>query len=125
MSKELSPLEALERIKKARYFVDFELDAKVSEDYKKELDIIETALKENEYLKTELLGQSQELNVKNKALEIIKKKKVDIKDLYKVLSFYLIHLDCELKEYIYYNSLKTAEERLTEKEYNLLKEVLL
>lgn len=40
MSKELTPLEALEKIKQARYFVDFELYVKVEEDYKEELDII-------------------------------------------------------------------------------------
>lgn len=38
-------LEALKKIKQARYFVDFELDAKVSEDYKEELDIIENEIK--------------------------------------------------------------------------------
>ena len=48
MSKEL---EALERIKKAHYFVDFELEAKVSEDYKEELDIIEKGLLFVEILK--------------------------------------------------------------------------
>ena len=53
MSKEL---EALERIRKAHYFVDFELDAKVSEDYKKELDIIETALKTNKK-KLDVIGE--------------------------------------------------------------------
>ena len=53
MSKEL---EALERIKKAHYFVDFELDAKISEDYKEELDIIETALK-NQKRKLNLIGE--------------------------------------------------------------------
>lgn len=45
MNKEMTPLQALKKIKQARYFVDFELDVKVSEDYKKELNIIETALK--------------------------------------------------------------------------------
>ena len=49
-------LEALEKIKQARYFVDFELDAKVGEDYKEEISLIETSLK---------------------VLEIIKDKKVD------------------------------------------------
>ena len=48
MNKEL---EALEKIKQARYFIDFELDVKVGEDYTKELDIIETALEDYEILK--------------------------------------------------------------------------
>ena len=46
MSKKMTPLEALKKVKQARYFVDFELDAKVGEDYKEELKIIETELKE-------------------------------------------------------------------------------
>lgn len=45
MNKELTPLEALEIIKQAKYYVDFELDATVGEDYEEELDIIEKALK--------------------------------------------------------------------------------
>ena len=47
MSKEL---EALEKIKQARYLVDFELDVKVGEDYKEELAIIEKALKDYELM---------------------------------------------------------------------------
>lgn len=53
MSKEL---EALESIKQAHYFVDFELDVKVSEDYKKELDIIEKSLKALEIIKNKELN---------------------------------------------------------------------
>ena len=56
MNKEMTPLQALKKIKKARYFVDFELDAKVSEDYKKELDIIETSLKTNKK-KLDVIGE--------------------------------------------------------------------
>lgn len=48
MGRKMTPLQALKKIKQARYFVDFELDAKVGEDYKKELKIIETELKEKE-----------------------------------------------------------------------------
>ena len=48
MSKKMTPLQALKKVKKARYFVDFELDAKVGEDYKEELKIIESALNEKE-----------------------------------------------------------------------------
>lgn len=42
----MTPLQALKKVKQARYFADFELDAKVGEDYKEELKIIETELKE-------------------------------------------------------------------------------
>lgn len=48
MGRKMTPLEALKRVKQARYFIDFELDAKVGEDYKEELKIIETELKEKE-----------------------------------------------------------------------------
>lgn len=48
MGNKMTPLEALKKIKQARYFVDFELDAKVGKDYKEELKIIESALKEKE-----------------------------------------------------------------------------
>lgn len=71
MSKEISPLEALSWL----------IYGLTNNNYAKEelpltmsraREIIEAALEENEYLKTELLGLSQELKVKNKALEIIK-----------------------------------------------------
>jgi hypothetical protein len=48
MGRKMTPLEALKKVKQARYFADFELDAKVGEDYKEELKIIETELKEKE-----------------------------------------------------------------------------
>ena len=132
MSKEL---KALERIK------DFM--SKNAVHWKQDISMIETALKDYNNLlekydfkdikelddflnKHRFIHQEQLDNKKKlKALEIIKDKGVDIKDLYKVLSFYLSHPDCELKEYIYYNSLKTEKERLTEQEYSLLKEVFL
>lgn len=50
MSKEL---EALERIENGEYFVDFELDAKIGEDYEEEIAIIKTALKRLEQLEEE------------------------------------------------------------------------
>ena len=110
MSKEL---EALERIRKARYFVDFELNANVGEDYKEELDIIETALKENIELKKciDLIGDIETNNKKLKALEIIKEKKV-------YPSFLL-----NTKNLEEYN--KEVIQKLTQEEYDLLKEVLL
>ena len=102
MSKEIIPLEALERIRSHNYH----------EHNKKEcLSIIETALKENEYLKTELLGQSQELNIKNKALEIIKKElMLEVKDdngLYRLITY------------------QSDNHLIRKDQYELLKEVLL
>ena len=48
MGRKMTPLQALKKVKQARYFVDFELNAKVGKDYKEELKIIESALKEKE-----------------------------------------------------------------------------
>lgn len=50
----MKPLEALERIKKANYFVDFELNVKVGKDYKDEINIVEKSLKALEIIKREL-----------------------------------------------------------------------
>ena len=117
MSKEMTPLQALKKIKQARYFVDFELDAKVSEDYKKELDIIETALKDYEK-KTKLAKEYKDVNnvaKRLKALEIIKEKPVVALVDYK---------------YTYEEWLELVDERekdlfRNKEEYDLLKEVLL
>ena len=65
MEKEITPLEAVKKLRQNN--ID---DTHLFDD--KLLDVIENALKENEYLKIELLGQTQELNIKNKALEIIR-----------------------------------------------------
>ena len=57
MDNELTPLKALEKIRQAEYFVDFELDTTVGKDYKNELDIIEKSLKALEIIeKCCLLG---------------------------------------------------------------------
>ena len=117
MNKEMTPLQALKKIKQARYFVDFELDAKVSEDYKKELDIIETALKDYEK-KTKLAKEYKDVNnvaKRLKALEIIKEKPVVALVDYK---------------YTYEEWLELVDERekdlfRNKEEYDLLKEVLL
>ena len=117
MNKEMTPLQALKKIKQARYFVDFELDAKVSEDYKEELDIIETALKDYEK-KTKLAKEYKDVNnvaKRLKALEIIKEKPVVALVDYK---------------YTYEEWLELVDERekdlfRNKEEYDLLKEVLL
>ena len=115
MNKEMTPLQALEKIKQARYFVDFELDAKVSEDYKKELDIIETALKDYKRRLALAKEYKDTDNVAKRllALEIIKDKRVDVQAL-----FYSSNYDDYNKHYVHY-------EDLTQDEYDLLKEVLL
>ena len=89
-NKELSPLEALEKIKESPHRVFLENDEYryVGDIYKNEIDIIETALKEYEELKfqkernNELqkhsislgikIGEVEEIGKKLKALEIIK-----------------------------------------------------
>ena len=48
-------LDALEEIKQAEYFVDFELNAKIKDEYKTELTIIEKELKALATLK-DLIG---------------------------------------------------------------------
>lgn len=121
MSKELTPLQALEKIKQAHYFVDFELDAKVSEDYKKELGIIENALKDYEELDKVAQSYANEIarltlemsnnGKKLKALEIIKEKEV--------LSVYK---DFKGTCYLFVNTMGIE---ITETEYDLLREVLL
>ena len=104
-------LEALEKIRDCVAWCAY--DGKEVGVYESSFNIIEEELKENEYLKTELLGQSQELNVKNKALEIIKEKGLDIRELMYSYSLYE------------YNTCKPIHfEPLTQEEFNLLKEVL-
>lgn len=120
MNKEMTPLQALKKIKQARYFVDFELDAKVSEDYKKELDIIETALKDYEK-KTKLAKEYKDVNnvaKRLKALEIIKEKRVFIEELISS-----DNVD-EYNDYVDEQG-RYDEDKLTQAEFDLLKEVLL
>lgn len=110
MSKELETLESIKRkyiqaISKTKFprFTEYEQE---------QFDTIETALKENEYLKTELLGQSQELKVKSEALEIIKTKEIDV----------CLFNECpNLDEY---NNWASDKAQLNKEEYDLLKEVL-
>lgn len=106
MNKDSKEIKALKRMfRDAKYHYrnvavsSKEYENKLIKDTEKDYRIIREAIIENEYLKTELLGLSQELNVKNKALEIINNKG-------------LVNL------YIY-------EPMLTKEEYELLKEVLL
>lgn len=98
MNKQLTPLEAFNMI----------TSGGCKGKYHEYCEIVETALKENEYLKTELLGQSQELNAKNKALDIIKEKVI----LSKLIT------NKEIKYYL------NVSEELTQEEFDLLKEWL-
>ena len=110
MSKEL---EALERIK--RFYPQWRLSNR------NDFNIIETALKKNEYLKTELLGQSQELNFKNKVLEIIIKKEVDVHQLsYFINALYDKEALESYNEEVFY-----AKRQLTQEEFDSVKKVLL
>lgn len=97
-------LDALEKIKQAEYFVDFELDVKIKDDYKTELAIIEQELKEYERLKEDIKKCS--CWKEHKALEIIKK--LFDKPL---LPYEDLHI--------------SDQEKITQEEYDLLKEVLL
>ena len=110
MNKEL---RLFERIKHApTFYVGCASDIYTRFPY--ECKLIENALKENEYLKTEWLGQRQELNIKTKALEIIRKKEVDV-HLFKI---------CPDYEYNNWIRIRDGERQLTIEEYDLLKEIL-
>lgn len=128
MSKELSPLEALERIKNApTIYVGCASDIYTRFAY--ECKKIEKALKRLESIEDtrfiilggRMSGKSQKLNalLKLKALEIIKEKKVDIGLLIRCLNAYCIDSACQ--EYNQW----TQEEHLTYEECVLLKEVML
>ena len=112
MSKELLPLEALDNL---RYggLVDGNVVCFTKLAFEKRLDIIETALKDYER-KLKLAKEYEDVNnvaKRLKALEIIKKKKVNVRFL----------ISCKtLKEYN-----DVISDHLTQEEYDLLKEVLL
>ena len=140
MTKELTPLEALERIKNIKTLsVPERRVVTFQEKYKEELNIIETALKNyQELLKRPcvLVGRTnghtkalidtisknyKEIKITSledekeiKAFEIIKKKNVSTIGL-------KYHSTCEN----YNNDLLKGEYPLTKEEYDLLKEVLL
>ena len=124
MSKELTPLEAYKHAKWCVHTI--KANKKIgSETIRNEendglcdtiencLDTIKNALKENEHLITDLFGLSQELFVKNRALEIIKEK------------ICFVHNDVGMicdKNNVHY---QITINQLTQEEYDLLREVLL
>lgn len=115
MSKELSPLEAVEKIREINYFED---DQEVIEDcfgLEEYLSIIESALKRLESV--DRIGEMFCVNVdkKLKALEIIKEKRVNACEIIN---------SKDVREYNW--SIHTPKKYpLTQEEYDLLKEVLL
>lgn len=117
-------LEALERVRNQRVFIDFEIDATVNDFCEKDLDIIETELKDNEDLKTQFAVNSMneffrtlDEQKKLKALEIIIEKDV---------SMYWLRHSKNVDEYNnFILTDKRQYQKLTQEEYDLLKEVLL
>jgi len=138
MSKELSPLEALNDLREVKGWND--------DEFNKRLDIIETALKKHELLKNTkiivadkkitdddleklkcesmIVGNSQceikplfdeETLNKLKALEIIKEKQVNVG------AFYVFD---NLEQYNGYCEMVGGCKKLTQEEFDLLKEVL-
>ena len=80
-------LDALEKIKQAEYFVDFEQDAKIKDDYKAELTIIETALKRLETLEEEKQSFDRATEKKLKDYEQLKEDYKILKESYDAQCF--------------------------------------
>lgn len=117
MSKELTPLQALERIKS--HYND-----RVCVDILEDFDLIETALKRLEKIETTTHSVLREDIVKElKALEIIKKKRVNVDALIKYIKTNAVD-DIPLCWYNEYIALFEEDRCLTEEEYDFLKEVL-
>lgn len=125
MNKELTPLEAIDRVKNHLevLYMSCDNDGSESGSVYYELDIIETALKEKENIEktiNELFSENGkvittiDIKKKLKALEIIKKKRVDV-------NCFLIY---DLKRYNDFIA-KNEFMKLTQEQYDLLKEVLL
>lgn len=117
MTKEL---EALERIKYYGFYDDYGNSHCLVDTYKKELDLIEIALKEHEndkqvwknYLKEIKNLPPVEVQMKLKAFEIIKEKNVNV---------LLFNFSTSLRDY---NESRLEKDKLIQEEFNLLKEVL-
>lgn len=124
MSKELTPLESFERIKNITYD---RTDLYGIEEYRKSLDIIETALKEKENIEktiNELFSENGKvittIDIKKqlKAFEIIKDKGVDVLKLKECKR-------CKKPDEYNKRTCYSYHNELTQEEYDLLKEVLL
>lgn len=122
MTNKLTPLEALESIKHTTdLYRPNELNG-----YKAEIDIIETALKEHQndkqiwenYLKEIKNLPPIEVQLKLKALEIIKEKEVAVDEFIRCCK----NEENSLEEY---NNFAGDENSLTQEEFDLLKEQFL
>ena len=124
MSKELTPLKALKELKE-RYGKNFSLNDDercriIEKSLKSQEQYVQIAEKEHEDYMT-LCGEITRLKNKNKkqekALEIIKKKRVNC--------FLLIAIFNSSDNIEHYNQNYSKNWELTKEEYDLLKEVLL
>lgn len=123
MNKELTPLEALRNLTQIAYGSSDDIDDKI----KNYFELIKKSLKDYENLK--LKHRSMQDAVledfkKLKALEIIKKKEVNVSTFvaYKCYEDYLNDWNILIKEV---RRTMIGEKKLTQEEYELLKEVLL
>ena len=134
MSKEITPLEALERIKSdLEYitrldYVDPIVRGEVREELYKiyhrelpELDIIETALKRLEEIDEAYECLPVDFRKIIKVLEIIKEKRVNVGYLLHDIEEHFMKYEEYLENFDYYQDVLIP---LTSKEYELLKEVL-
>lgn len=113
MSKELTPLEALKRHRKS--IVDLLDNGSILPElhyvFMQELNIIETALKKLDEAENCVFTSKEDVKKELKALEIIKDKEVNV--------FIFLHSgDLET-----YNDMVEENRKLTQEEYDLLKEV--
>ena len=147
MSKELTPLEALNEIKNIKTLsVPERKVVTFQEKYKEELDIIETALKEYEKLKKEVneisdfglkayrVELEKQINSNKKYRTTNKRLRVKNQKLYEILRIIKEkHVDCFKLIAIFrtsnniehYNQNYGSNWQLTQEEYDLLKEVLI
>ena len=115
-------LEKIEHLRVGIQYINQDESPAFISQYEEELNIIETELKRKEWLELEcndLLGQLDDYKYINepklKAFEIIKKKNVNT---------YLLQISISLKQYHILIE-HSIFEKLTQEEYDLLKEVLL
>lgn len=133
MSKELKALERLGNIEMHEQYVVTKGGVKyatVADYHRKDLDIIETALKENKNLKCKVVTTTasclmlkEELDKKNKALEIIKKTRVDT-NIIKESIDYEDYCGLEAQKMLSLMLNAPKQIGITEEEYKVLKEIL-
>lgn len=112
---ELTPLQALNKIAGITNYDGGKNLKALGNFHKKEFALIETTLKDYEGAKEHIKALNKERvenSIKLKALEIIRKKEVDV------------HLFKICPNYEYNNWIRDDERQLTKEEYDLLKEIL-